>query len=144
MQCATIFERDGTYYLHSESRNTFGVWIAGPPYIKLDCNSSASALVDSVRHVLAASRIGIQDPPDVDEDLPSVAMAGARSWIDFLRGTRCVGMCRSDQGILEITSNRNGGKREGFVPLKPPMEIRADAIAEQVAAALAAAFAQCQ
>lgn len=120
MRHSSAFRRNNAYYLRSDSRMMNGVWLAGPPYIKLDLPASSQSIADAVHQVLAASRVGIVDPGDSDDDdFPLLELAGVKSWVQFMKGARCVSI-RTPDGVLSLRSYRAGGR--ALCPLMGPLK----------------------
>ncbi len=55
-----------------------------------------------------------------------------------MRGARSVDLSRTDEGTLTVTPMRNGGARDGFVPMvEHELDVRStDQLAEAVACAI--------
>ena len=117
MKAATIYERKGMLYVHSSSKTTAGIWMITPPVLAVVKHDTAG-VGRAIRECLSASREGVPHPK-VFTDLftPVLNLAGVKSIGTFGKLAKCVEAEMDDGARVTLTPTRNGGSREGFVPL---------------------------
>lgn len=144
MRHATAYKRGDSFYLHSNSQTTSGVWMAARPFLKLGISVEAEELGRAARDVLDASAVGVEHPKDwnlVEYPLPE--MAGVKSWPTFMKQAQCASL-RVEEDGLHVYPNKNKGPKEGFEPLSNSIRVQVNASADELGRALLEAFALCQ
>ena len=117
MKAATAYKRGNALYLHSSSKTTAGVWIATPPFTKVDTDALASSKGEAILQAIWGSQEGVPHPTNWKTLIdPLLALAGVKSWGTFMKNAACVGV-ESDAARLRLIPNRNLGPKEGFEPL---------------------------
>ena len=116
---AAAYRRKNALLLHAESQTTAGVWIASPPFEKLDSGEDVVAIGQTIIKMLEASEASVPHPTKWDELFqPMLDLAGdVKSWTTFCKGACCVSV-DLDDGKLTISPNKNAGAAEGFTPLR--------------------------
>lgn len=144
MHHATAYQRGDSFYLHSESQTTSGVWIAVRPFIRLPRRVSAEELGAAVEETLAASQLGVTHPTDWDTvEYPLPTLAGVKSWATFMRTASCVNI-KEMNGYVEMRPSKNIGPKEGYEPMEEVVTIRGSIDPERLGIALLDAFRICK
>jgi hypothetical protein len=116
MQAAVVYKRGDTYYIHSSSKTTAGVWIATAPFLKIEANSTPSVIGAAVLQALDASHNLIPHPTSWRGLIsPLLELGGVRSWATFVKHSKCLNV-EADGERLRLIPNRNLGSKEGFEP----------------------------
>lgn len=140
MKEATIYERKGMLYIYASSKTTVGVLMIDPPVFAI-AKDNTNEVGRTIRERLLASREGVPHPK-VPTNLfaPVLNLAGVKSVAAFAKLAKCVHASTDDGVEVTLTPTRNGGSREGFVPLpdKAVVALNADeALGTAAVAALA-------
>jgi hypothetical protein len=116
MQLASIYWREGRYFVHPSSRTDAGVWILSEPVRALDATVGDAELGRSIVAALDASRTDGAHPRSFSGlSAPILAVAGLTSWSVFAKGARLV-IVERENGTVSIVPNVNLGAK-GFEPL---------------------------
>jgi hypothetical protein len=146
MKRASAYKRRDGWYIHADSTTEVGIWMATPPYIKLDSDASLEAVGRAVLDALAASQQGVPHPPfnELDDKFdPKLKLAGVKTWATFAKRTLCVGIT-SDSQWLTVEPWENKGAKDGFVQMHGlEMRIPARSPPAQIGAAIEKAFTLC-
>jgi hypothetical protein len=117
MKSATAYKKGNALYLHSSSKTTAGVWIATPPFVKVEMDSTASAKGEAVIQALNASEEGVPHPTNWNGRIdPLLDLAGVKTWATFMKNAVCVDV-ESDGEQLKLIPMRNLGPKDGFEPV---------------------------
>jgi hypothetical protein len=145
MKTATVYKRRNSLLLHSNSQTTSGVWIAAPPFVKLDAHEEPATIGQAVIKTLEASQASVSHPTKWDRLFePMLEIAGVKSWAGFIKGASCVEI-DLENGRLTISPNKNNGAQEGFTPSQgKDIHLPADASPHEVGMALDRAFSLCE
>jgi len=116
MKSATVYKRKDSWYFHSSSQTTVGVWIASPPFLKLSDTNPSTTLGEAALTVLNASCSSVPHPNQDQWDeifQPMLELANVRSERQFERGTKCLGLDTEGEW-LTIEPMINEGPTKGF------------------------------
>jgi hypothetical protein len=113
--------------------------------MKVSASDSPEVIGQTMLIVLGSSHSPIPHPTRhgglVDALLK---LAKVRSWLNFTRGTKAVGIDRDEQGF-KFTPDKNEGGRGYFTPLSDKVfRLPADAPAKDLGLALEKAFSLCE
>jgi hypothetical protein len=107
VKTATIYERDGKLYPHSNSETTVGPWVMSGP---VSCTSKGDAreIGRLIREGLAASRGGIPHSEALlDEAFDRMLdLAGVDSYATFIQSTKCVEIETEDNKTVTFVPTR--------------------------------------
>lgn len=145
MKAATVYKRANHIYLHASSKTTAGVWIATPPFIRVDSDASPSDLGKSVNDALGGSQTQAPHPTKWSGlQAPLLEQAGVKSWETFMRKAQCLNI-EASEDRLKLIPNRNLGATEGFEPmLDKSIDVPLTSSLDQIGMALTEALALCQ
>jgi hypothetical protein len=137
MRAATIYKRANALYLYPSSRTTAGVWIAIPPFVKVDTHTAASVKGEAILQAIEASKDGVPHPTNWNGLIdPLLELSGVKSWATFMKSAVCVSL-HSDGARLKLIPNRNLGPKGGFEQvLASTVELSYQATPEEVGVAL--------
>jgi len=116
----TIYKRnDGVIYLHHHQRSSMGVYLACPPFIKIQ-PSEVQCLPQAINELLALEPETVAHPKTFNQLDPLFGIAGSRNWKEFAKGTLCfhVGF---EKGELKLIRTRKDGA--GFADLPDPVSL---------------------
>lgn len=106
-KAAQVYKKGSYWYVSTSSKTTSGVWIGGPPRIKIAVGDSAATKGQSVLKALQASQIGVPHPDPADSVMaPLLELAGARSWAAFMKNAACLRVEATEE-TLTITPYKN-------------------------------------
>jgi hypothetical protein len=144
MKAATVYRRAGCIYIHTSSKTTAGVWIATPPFIKLEAGATSSDLGKSVILALGGSQPQVPHPTQWRDILaPLLKQAGVTTWETFMRKAQCLNL-EATEDRLRLIPNRNLGAVEGFEPiLDKAIEVAMSSSLDQIATSVVETFALC-
>lgn len=142
VRMASIYRRNGKYYVTASSKTRDGFWLEEGPVDVLDTPDFA-ALADSVHSALERSTFGIRAPKDWSSHVNRVVeAAGLKRFSAFAKGTAHVSVREAD-GRLRVTPYRNGGSREGYLGLEDEaLDLPAGSL--DLASAIETAFQRCR
>jgi hypothetical protein len=113
---ATIYQRQGSFFVHASSRTTEGVWILDNPCLKVEAQASDDVLGTAIRTALDGSRSGVLHPRVWTSVLdPLLKLAGVRSWGAFAKVAKCVEI-EEEGAAVHLVPMREVGLDEGFAP----------------------------
>jgi hypothetical protein len=137
MKAATVYERSNALYLHASSKTTAGVWIATPPFTKVDTDTTTLAKGEAILQVIKASQEGVPHPTNWNGLIdPLLALADVKSWATFMKNAAGVAM-ESDGERLKLIPNRNLGPKDGFEPvLAGAVDVSCQAAPDAIGSAL--------
>src|SRR5579859_6151532 len=107
---ATAYKRGNAVFVHSNSQTTAGLWIAGPPYLKVAFEGPPEAIGNAVIEALNASKESLPQPKQDEWGRifsPMLELAGTRSLGKFEQGALCCGL-ETEGEQLVITPNQKG------------------------------------
>lgn len=113
---AALYLRRGRVFVAAFSETVDGFWIEAEPRFESDEFEAVEAAT-LLLEALKGSQLGVPAPPRDSLGSALPALAGVKSFATFMRGVRSVDLSRSDEGTLTVTPMRNGGARDGFVPM---------------------------
>jgi hypothetical protein len=143
---AHVYARNGEWYFQPSSMATTGLWIATPPLVQINSHDSRQRKGEAALEVLNASQQGIPLPQDTGSVIvPLLTKAGARSWTEFMKKAKCVGL-ELEGDKLTIMPHRKLPRPKGALEGMPEKAIvlSADTSAEEIGAALEEAMSRCQ
>ena len=110
-----LYERGSRVFVMAESETVDGFWVASPPFTAHERASLADReLAEVVLEALAHSSAGVLTPPRSENPFaPVLRLAGARSFTQFMTGSRAVRIVVTDDEV-EVIPTRNAGPRGGF------------------------------
>lgn len=113
MRAATVYRREGRYFLHALSRTTDGLWMLCDPVLTASEGEGAETLGRKIVAALDGSRIDV--PPRTGKGLlaPLLAISGVRSWAAFAKSATCVEI-EEEGGRITLVPTRNLGPKGGF------------------------------
>lgn len=113
---ASVYERNGSYFLLADHQTKAGFWICDGAVIVLK-EPDAQAIASAVTQCLDRSRSGLPTPlPGESVDAGLLKAAKVRSRKAFHNGARLVTVALSDDTLV-IEPSRNLGSSEGFEPM---------------------------
>lgn len=109
MKRATVYFKDGSYFICASSRTAKGFWVASRPYCKVD----SAGLGDKVLEALSASRLGVEGPENTEAGLdsliqPILDLSQSETWDEFVKGTTCCHISLKDDEIKAMPTKRSG------------------------------------
>jgi hypothetical protein len=115
---AVVDRRRSEYIVASYSLVPDGFWQMNGTYFRVPVSDDVAGLGRAVREALSTSNSGsiVQARPDENPLKPLLTELGLRGYSQYMRGTRSVAITSDGEGIT-VTPYRNGGAREGFVPI---------------------------
>lgn len=118
MGLVEVGRRRGMLWVCSYSRTVDGFWVANGILESLDDGVDDVRLGSAVLKAGRASRLGIPTPSvaELSRPAPVVVAAGVRSYGQYLKGLRSVSV-QLGADTLRVVPQRNGGAKEGLVPL---------------------------
>lgn len=117
MKAATVYQNGSVVCFHSSSKTTAGLWIATPPFLRVEPGSAVAAKGEAVLEVLNASREGVPHPTSWGGLIaPLLELAGVKSWAAFMKNAACLNLEVLGER-LKVIPNRNLGPKEGFEPV---------------------------
>lgn len=138
LRMASIYRRQGKYYVTASSKTRDGFWLEEGPVDVLD---DVAAVAGAVRTALQRSTHGIRSPKDWSNRVNRVVeAAGLKRYSAFAKDAAYVSVDQKD-GVVRLVPSRNGGSREGFLGL----EEQAVTIADDgdLAGSIEIAFSRC-
>jgi len=139
MKSATIYERGARLFIHSSSKTTAGLWIISPPVL-IASKEDSDEVGRSIKLCLEASIQDVPHPTSFKNLFdPVLELAGVKSFNTFLKSAKCVEVEMVGK-TTNLIPTRNGGTKEGFVPL-PGKAQMADGTVEALGSAAVAALA---
>ncbi len=143
-RCEVYCRADGYYYICAQSQTTTGLWMGVRPFLKIGVDEPAARLGEAICEALAASRTGIPHPTDWDAvEVPLPAMAGVKSWAQFAKGAKCLGV-EDENGALTIIPYKKMRPRGSFEQLKTVVTVRNDIPPAELGEAVVKAFEMCE
>jgi hypothetical protein len=148
MKSASVYKRSDGWYVHADYQTTVGVWIEGPPRIKLGNRASSGELGHAAIEALAGSEQGIPHPTVRELEIgfqPMLELADVKTWAAFARHARNVSLRTSSDGRwLIIEPWENVGMKRGFVPISNVnVQVHIDAQPDEIGEAIIKAMALC-
>jgi hypothetical protein len=145
MKTATAYLRGDFLYLHSDSKSTSWVWVAGPPFIKLNRSCSHNEKATAVCAVLESSRESIPHPTDWSAvTAPLLRLAGVKSDRQLVKNAMCVHL-QLDRGQLKFVPCKNLGAREGFdFLMEESIDLPISSTPDEIGAGLDEAISRCR
>ena len=117
MKASTVYQREEKVFCHSMSETTEGFWLLSEP-VTVAPAVDAAAIGKDLQGCLAASRAGVPHPTDFkDVSKPLFALAGVKSATAFSTNAKSVLVEQDEDGAIKLYPTRNGGRREGYIPL---------------------------
>lgn len=110
---ATVYRRQGKYFVHALSSTTDGIWILCEPIFALLEGEESATLGRRVAAALDGSHENV--PPRSWKGLltPLLALSGVRSWTAFSRSATCVDI-DEEGGRVALVPMISLGPKEGF------------------------------
>ena len=141
MKAAVVYERNRMLYLNALSKTTVGIWMFTPPVFAVE-RDDLTGIVRAVEECLLGSKVGVPHPKVFTNLVtPLLDLAGVKSLGAFEKSAKCVQVRMDDDRVVILTPTRNGGSREGFVPL-PDKAIVTSSSDEVLSSAVVAALAE--
>jgi|SRR5579875_785317 len=143
---AHAYERNGEWYFQPSSMATTGLWIATPPLVQVNSYDSRQRKGEAALEVLNASQQGIPLPEDTRSVIvPLLTKAGARSWTEFVKKAKCVGLELEGDKLTLMPHRKFPRSKDALEGItEQAVVLAANASPEEVGAALEEAFARCQ
>lgn len=114
----TIYKRkDGRLYLHGQQKSSMGVYIACPPFVKIE-QSDTLRLPDAINELLAIEIETVPHPKIFNQLEPLYELADCRDWNEFAKGTLCFEISL-EKGDIWLTRTKRDGA--GFADLPDPV-----------------------
>jgi len=145
MEMASIYQRDGKWYVQSTSRTITGLWIATPPVVQVEARESRERKGEAVLQALNASQHGIPTPSDGNSvAVPLLTAAKVRSWSEFMKKARSVHVEREGERLKVMPYRKTDytGAQQGIPD--EAVELPVSAPAEEVGAAVEEALSRCK
>jgi hypothetical protein len=143
MKFATLYHRSDGYYLYASSRTTVGVYIASPPYLRLDIDANSEDISKAVKAALEGSQAGVPHPTEWDHLIrPMYELAKVKTWHRFAEDARSVSIESDDDGLRIRPSSKD--QRMNFFPISDAgLHLPRDASASEIGDAVKQAIALC-
>jgi hypothetical protein len=145
MQMASIYERDGKWYVRPKGYTVTGLWIGTSPLIELDARDTRDRKGEAVLGALSASQHGIPTPSDGNTvAVPLLEAAKVRSWSEFMKKARSVHVEREGERlkVMPYRKRDRTGAQEGIPD--EAVELPITASAKEVGAAVEEALSRCK
>lgn len=114
----TIYKRkDGRLYLHGQQKSSMGVYIACPPFVKIE-QSDILRLPEAINELLAIENEIVRHPKTFNQLEPLYKLADCHDWKEFVKGTVCFEIS-FENGTIRLTRTRRDGA--GFADLPDPV-----------------------
>jgi len=108
--------RCAQFIVTSYTEVTWGMWYMNGHFEFIPLDAGPVALGQAVLDALDAANQVV--PPDVKPPIAPVLRAlRLRSYGQYMRGARSVGVEIDDDGVVRLTPRRNDGPKAGFTPL---------------------------
>lgn len=140
MKWSTAYLKNNAIYLTSDVGSDSGSSKRSGPFFRIELPQSTEAIGEALLEALANSKMNVPLDPDwVTRLKPLVKLASAKSWRDFLKGTKSVHIREIGQETFDFLPTENDG-RGGFDHL-PEIVVTAEReVARVVGEALLRAF----
>lgn len=114
MKYATIYRRQGRYFVHALSQTSDGLLLLCEPVFTASEDEGEATLGRKVLAALDGARVDAP-PPRSAKGLvsPLLAISGVRSWAAFAKSAECVEISE-EEGRVTLVPTRNLGSRGGF------------------------------
>jgi hypothetical protein len=144
MKSATIYLKAGALYFHGSSKTTDGVWIATPPFLRLEAKAAPAEKGIAAIEALDASKDGVPHPTNWKRVIsPLLELAKVKSWSTLAKGAICLTL-ESDGEQLKVIPNQFLGPTEGFEPVaEGAVTIAISSSADEIGSVLEKALTGC-
>lgn len=143
MKSASVYERNGGIYCHSQYQSVSGVWFASEPAYAFEDASDTNAIAEAILACLNASHIGAPHPRDFKTIFKVEHLAKLKSYNTFAKPARYVKIQSKDGKTATLIPTKNGGKAEGFMPI-PEKEISVALTLSDLSASIFEAIDNCE
>jgi len=119
MKTATAYQRESKIFLVPEARTTAGVRISATPVEVIDhaTGIDSTDLGKVVISVLNKFQDSVPHPTDWKSiTIPFLKPAGVKSWREFVKSAKSVGI-EFEKDKIRLIPMKNLGAKEGFAPL---------------------------
>jgi hypothetical protein len=114
VRTATIYRRQGRYFVHALSQTSDGLLLLCEPVFAVSEHEEESRFGRLILAALDGFRVDVPSPRSAKELVtPLLAISGTRSWAAFARNAECVEISE-EGGVLTLIPTRNLGSRGGF------------------------------
>ena len=143
IKSATIYERNGIYFICTSSRTTSGLWISDGDCYMVNVDSEYEELGKYVFMALNNSRYNIPDPTDWKViTIPLLKAAKVKSFSAFGKIAKCVLVDLDNKIEITSTENKSNIKR-GFVDKEEKIILPVNTSNTELGKSIEEAFLKC-